>query len=951
MDASTAVVSSKAVSPSSSNSLPVESETMKRASAKKLIERYFYQLVDGCGNTNCDNQHCASSGKVEINERCNESLIYDGSVHNTLQLAYGLTSPYSALNSELEYVMIIDDETVKNLTPNQAAAQAIQLYSQEARLCDAQPSKVARTQSSTEVKFTVKTSNDGNSILKPSTMPVTQTMAQCAIKSSQPDNQSTAQSTTTGKPIAFLTEEKLISILETCRQENSYSLLIRTLGEVFSSVDSLSRSFQRTGPESPLEAMLDKASGDLKKLKKEDVRTLEGETDKDEDSREEEGECNAKKERCLEELRVDVLSLRRAYQALFQDSKVPGTVFESALVNALTTLAEDMKLSLRVYRRNSLDVLTALVIVCEIPALGSSEYLERALPYLCKAAGHLPVCVQAKLARVWARHSRSRLKGLLEALQQLVTLKVISGHFTRDYCIQDEDAITAPTRLMKVVYYANILAGKLDSPELRQEDTSTTIQDDSHLNDITGNKGPRHTPQEDPLALELGVNVLDSRSPLFLFTEFYNEPLCDAIEMDKDFAYYKSGETSLHSGRKFSFMNYAFILMPATKTLGLYYDNRIRMYSERRLSIFNSGGSQYTNPYLRLKVRRDHIIDDALVELEMVAMENPKDLKKQLVVEFEGEQGIDEGGVSKEFFQLIVEEIFNPDYGMFTFQQETQTVWFNPTSFESNAQFTLIGIVLGLAIYNNIILDIHFPMVVYRKLMGKRGTFWDLEDFNKTLFTGLKALLEHEQDDMEETYVQTFRICYQDVFGTRFFHELKEEGDQIYVNQDNKKEFVDLYADFLLNTCIDKQFRAFRKGFQMVTDESPLHLLFRPEEVEQLVCGSRNFDFNELEEATEYDGGYTSGSVIIRHFWDIVHKMDLDSQRKLLQFATGSDRVPVGGLSKLKLIIARNGPDSDRLPTAHTCFNVLLLPEYETREKLNDRLMKAITYSKGFGML
>lgn len=67
-------------------------------------------------------------------------------------------------------------------------------------------------------------------------------------------------------------------------------------------------------------------------------------------------------------------------------------------------------------------------------------------------------------------------------------------------------------------------------------------------------------------------------------------------------------------------------------------------------------------------MRRDHLIEDALVELEVVAMENPYDLKKQLVVEFEGEQGVDEGGVSKEFFQLVVEEIFNPDYGMFTTQ-------------------------------------------------------------------------------------------------------------------------------------------------------------------------------------------------------------------------------------------------------------------------------------------
>lgn len=71
----------------------------------------------------------------------------------------------------------------------------------------------------------------------------------------------------------------------------------------------------------------------------------------------------------------------------------------------------------------------------------------------------------------------------------------------------------------------------------------------------------------------------------------------------------------------------------------------------------------------------------------------------------------------------------------------------------------------------------------------------------------------------------------------------------------------------------------------------------------------------------------------------------------MFRFSTGSDRVPVGGFSKLKLVIARNGPDSDRLPTSHTCFNVLLLPEYTDKQKLEDRLLKAISYSKGFGML
>ena len=155
-------------------------------------------------------------------------------------------------------------------------------------------------------------------------------------------------------------------------------------------------------------------------------------------------------------------------------------------------------------------------------------------------------------------------------------------------------------------------------------------------------------------------------------------------------------------------------------------------------------------------------------------------------------------------------------------------------------------------------------------------------------------------------------ISHRDVFGTHLFHELKEKGDEIYVGQENKREFIDLYADFLLNHSSERQFKAFKRGFQMVTDESPLTLLFRPEEVEQLVCGSKSFDFAELEGATEYDGGYCAESETIQNFWKVAHSLSPESQRRLLQFTTGSDRVPVGGLSRLKLVIARHGPDTDR---------------------------------------
>lgn len=203
----------------------------------------------------------------------------------------------------------------------------------------------------------------------------------------------------------------------------------------------------------------------------------------------------------------------------------------------------------------------------------------------------------------------------------------------------------------QIVYYANILAGTLE-PHTREEDIeSESIQDDS-LHIYSSLKRPVDMDFRDSLAEELQVNVLDCRKPYIAFEEFYNEPLSDAIEMDNDYLYYKNRQGKLshfietfHSLRqryrsfsiilsdnRFSFMLYSFILTPATKQLGLYFDCRIRMYNERRINSFHTQmAGQPSNPYLKLRVRRDHIIDDALVELEMIALGNPKDLKKQLV--------------------------------------------------------------------------------------------------------------------------------------------------------------------------------------------------------------------------------------------------------------------------------------------------------------------------------
>ena len=82
----------------------------------------------------------------------------------------------------------------------------------------------------------------------------------------------------------------------------------------------------------------------------------------------------------------------------------------------------------------------------------------------------------------------------------------------------------------------------------------------------------------------------------------------------------------------------------------------------------------------------------------------------------------------------------------------------------------------------------------------------------------------------------------------------------------------------------------------------------------------------------------------------MVGRLDSDEKRSFLKFVTGSDRAPIGGLSNLRVIVQRDGADSNKLPTSHTCFNTLLLPSYRSMDKLEDRLRLAILNAEGFGL-
>jgi len=412
----------------------------------------------------------------------------------------------------------------------------------------------------------------------------------------------------------------------------------------------------------------------------------------------------------------------------------------------------------------------------------------------------------------------------------------------------------------------------------------------------------------------------------------------------RDFESFKAHATRSQS----QLCRFAFLLRPDTKRELLRVEAQLQQNYAGMQAVAQSVTSQVLNPaarFLVLHVNREHLLQHTLTQLVSVP---DTELRKELKVAFEGEDGIDEGGVRKEFFQLLIERLFSEQYGMFT--RVGGSLWFNQGCTWSDGEYSLVGMLIGLALYNGVILDVHFPLVVYKKLLpDQRWTLRDVAFLDPELARGLRQLLEFEPAGLvEDTFCRSFEVTWTS-FGADHVTELKPGGSEILITGENRKEYVELYVRWLLEQSVEQQFGAFKQGFDRVMGSATLGLL-RPEDLEAIVSGTPHLDFKELRRVTVYEGGYHDHHPVMEWFWDVVESMDLDTQRKLLMFATGSVKAPIGGLKNLTFKVHRMGPDSEQLPTSHTCFNTMLIPEYSSQAKLNKLVRLAVSECEGFGL-
>ncbi|KAG0150221.1 hypothetical protein CROQUDRAFT_38584 [Cronartium quercuum f. sp. fusiforme G11] len=437
------------------------------------------------------------------------------------------------------------------------------------------------------------------------------------------------------------------------------------------------------------------------------------------------------------------------------------------------------------------------------------------------------------------------------------------------------------------------------------------------------------------MSLLFAANLKAKKVPV---PTFYNTAidLLSPSDLTSDFEQWECCSSS------YALCGYPGLLSIGAKIGMLTHEGKRQMGAEARQALVDGLlGRKLVQPVLQISVRRSHLVEDSLRAIEGARGE----LKKLLKISFVGEDGLDGGGLKKEWFLLLIRRLVGPEYGMFVHESESHQLWFNPAATELG-EFRLIGTVLGLAIYNRATLDISLPLVCYKKLLGQEAvTLEDLEGLRPGLARGLRQLLKWDPDSVEEIFSRTMVGEYERYDGTVVEVPLTPGGEAIPVTASNRGRFVDLYVDFHLNRSVYQQFSAFKEGFDAVAAGNALSL-FQPEEIELVVSGSRErLEIDHLASTAEYEG-YNRSDATVEAFWSYVGSLDEAGERRLLSFITGTDRIPAVGL---KLRISRE-PDLGRLPSSHTCFNQLLLPDLKSVKRVAERLEVAMGESEGFGL-
>ncbi|XP_063311790.1 E3 ubiquitin-protein ligase Itchy homolog [Pelobates fuscus] len=355
--------------------------------------------------------------------------------------------------------------------------------------------------------------------------------------------------------------------------------------------------------------------------------------------------------------------------------------------------------------------------------------------------------------------------------------------------------------------------------------------------------------------------------------------------------------------------------------------------------------------HIKITVSRKTLFEDSF---QQIMSFNPQDLRRRLWLIIPGEEGLDYGGVAREWFFLLSHEVLNPMYCLFEYAgKDNYCLQINPASYinpDHLRYFRFIGRFIAMALFHGKFIDTGFSLPFYKRILNKPVGLKDLESVDPEFYS---SLIWIKDNNIEECGLEMFFSVDKEILGEVSSQDLKENGSNIQVTEENKEEYIRLVAEWRLSRGVEEQTQAFFEGFNEILPQQYLQY-FDAKELEVLLCGMQEIDLNDWQRSTIYRH-YTRTSKQIVWFWQFVKDIDNEKRMRLLQFVTGTCRLPVGGFADL---MGSNGPQKfciekvgkeNWLPRSHTCFNRLDLPPYKSYEQLKEKLLFAIEETEGFG--
>ncbi|OCT60587.1 E3 ubiquitin-protein ligase Itchy [Xenopus laevis] len=359
----------------------------------------------------------------------------------------------------------------------------------------------------------------------------------------------------------------------------------------------------------------------------------------------------------------------------------------------------------------------------------------------------------------------------------------------------------------------------------------------------------------------------------------------------------------------------------------------------------------YMPQHVKITVNRKTLFEDSF---QQIMSFNPQDLRRRLWLIIPGEEGLDYGGVAREWFFLLSHEVMNPMYCLFEYAgKDNYCLQINPASYinpDHLRYFRFIGRFIAMALFHGKFIDTGFSLPFYKRILNKPVGLKDLESVDPEFYN---SLIWIKDNNIEECGLEMFFSVDKEILGEVKSHDLKPDGSNIQVTEENKEEYIRLVAEWRLSRGVEEQTQAFFEGFNEILPQQYLQY-FDAKELEVLLCGMQEIDLNDWQRNTIYRH-YTRTSKLIIWFWQFVKEIDNEKRMRLLQFVTGTCRLPVGGFADL---MGSNGPQKfciekvgkeNWLPRSHTCFNRLDLPPYKSYEQLKEKLLFAIEETEGFG--